>query len=272
MTTLVPLFTLCESPIAKHLGYHTFHTLKYKWMWASSTSPLSKTIFSFFSSSWVAEWSFLHFHSYSPSLLAGFRDTFRSSSKSIILLSLNFEKSVMCSSTALVALVLAAGQFFLLANAHIEMMSPIPFRSKYLPNPGPDTDYSMTSPLNQDGSNFPCKGYQNDSLAPTATLTAGSSFMLAYLFPSALLSEMLMCSGWMGVQHIMVGHVNFRWVTMEDKLGLYSIRSLVDVLSILRIILFQSLQIFLPVQELFWHGVGKITLEIGNYTLPTVDW
>jgi len=116
----------------------------------------------------------------------------------------------MCSSTALVALVLAAGQFFLLANAHIEMMSPIPFRSKYLPNPGPDTDYSMTSPLNQDGSNFPCKGYQNDSLAPTATLTAGSSFMLAYLFPSALLSEMLMCSGWMGVQHIMVGHVNFR--------------------------------------------------------------
>jgi len=78
--------------------------------------------------------------------------------------------------------MLAAGQFFLLTNAHVEMKSPIPFRSQYLPNPGPDTDYSMTSPLNQDGSNFPCKGYQNDTLAPTATLTAGSSFLLEYLF------------------------------------------------------------------------------------------
>jgi len=34
--------------------------------------------------------------------------------------------------------------------------------------------------LNADGSNFPCKGYQKDTLAPTATLTAGESFTLQY--------------------------------------------------------------------------------------------
>ena len=39
----------------------------------------------------------------------------------------------------------------------------------------------MTSPLNPDGSNFPCKGYHHDDLAPTATLTAGQSFTLEYI-------------------------------------------------------------------------------------------
>jgi hypothetical protein len=41
----------------------------------------------------------------------------------------------------------------------MEMSWPYPFRSKYNPdNNYTDIDYSMTSPLLADGSNFPCKG------------------------------------------------------------------------------------------------------------------
>ena len=76
------------------------------------------------------------------------------------------------------ATLLAASQLFLFAYGHVEMKSPIPFRSKFLVPQPANADFSMTSPLNQDGSNFPCKGYQNDDLAPTATLTAGQSFQL----------------------------------------------------------------------------------------------
>jgi len=86
-------------------------------------------------------------------------------------------------SSVLVATVLAAGQLFSFVHAHVEMQNPPPFRSKFLQPQGPNTDFSMTSPLNPDGSNFPCKGYQNDNLAPTAHLTAGGSFPLEYCFP-----------------------------------------------------------------------------------------
>ena len=74
----------------------------------------------------------------------------------------------------------AAGQLLSLVHAHVEMKNPIPFRSKFLVPNGPNTDFSMTSPLLPDGSNFPCKGYQNDDLAPTTTLTAGTTFQLEY--------------------------------------------------------------------------------------------
>jgi len=86
----------------------------------------------------------------------------------------------MFFSTSVIATLFAAGQLLSLVQAHVEMQSPIPFRSKFLVPNGPNTDFSMTSPLNADGSNFPCKGYQNDDLAPTATLTAGGSFALVY--------------------------------------------------------------------------------------------
>lgn len=48
-------------------------------------------------------------------------------------------------------------------NAHMALQWPYPFRASY--NPYSDQskiDYSLTSPLNPDGSNFPCKGYQSD--------------------------------------------------------------------------------------------------------------
>ena len=87
----------------------------------------------------------------------------------------------MYFSPSVLATLFAAGQLlFLTVQAHVEMQNPIPFRSKFLLPNGPNTDFSMTSPLNADGSNFPCKGYQNDTLAPTATLTAGESFTLQY--------------------------------------------------------------------------------------------
>ncbi|KAF2766141.1 hypothetical protein EJ03DRAFT_278771, partial [Teratosphaeria nubilosa] len=64
------------------------------------------------------------------------------------------------------------------ALAHMEMSWPYPFRSKYNPaNDYSDIDYSMTSPLLADGSNYPCKGYQNDQDAsPTVAYTAGSTY------------------------------------------------------------------------------------------------
>ncbi|KAK5136028.1 hypothetical protein LTR08_004282 [Meristemomyces frigidus] len=73
--------------------------------------------------------------------------------------------------------------FFLLPHAlcHMEMSWPYAIRSKYNPaNSYTDVDYSMTSPLEADGSNFPCKGYQNDSpLQTTATCTAGLTYNMS---------------------------------------------------------------------------------------------
>ncbi|GAB7357482.1 hypothetical protein MBLNU459_g0018t1 [Dothideomycetes sp. NU459] len=58
------------------------------------------------------------------------------------------------------------------------MSWPYPVRSKYNPANGyQNIDYSMTSPLLADGSNFPCKGYQNDRPAtPVVTYTAGHKY------------------------------------------------------------------------------------------------
>ncbi|KAM0417135.1 hypothetical protein ACHAPT_012842 [Fusarium lateritium] len=67
-----------------------------------------------------------------------------------------------------------------LAQAHMEMTYPAPFKSKYNPNSGWDIDYSMTSPLSGDGSNFPCKGYHTllgtAAGTPTATWKAGQQY------------------------------------------------------------------------------------------------
>ena len=60
----------------------------------------------------------------------------------------------------------------------MELSWPFPLRSKYNPmNSYEDIDYSMTSPLFADGSNFPCKGYQNeDANQPVATYATGSTY------------------------------------------------------------------------------------------------
>ena len=68
--------------------------------------------------------------------------------------------------------------FFPFATCHMELSWPYPLRSKYnAANSYEIIDYSMTSPLNADGSNFPCKGYQNDRpIQTTATYMAGSTY------------------------------------------------------------------------------------------------
>ncbi|KAM5355587.1 hypothetical protein ACJ41O_002233 [Fusarium nematophilum] len=67
-----------------------------------------------------------------------------------------------------------------LAQAHMEMIYPAPFKSKANPNAGSDVDYSMTAPLEAGGSNFPCKGYHSlfgtDAGKPTANWNAGETY------------------------------------------------------------------------------------------------
>ncbi|KAH0496783.1 hypothetical protein TgHK011_004129 [Trichoderma gracile] len=69
------------------------------------------------------------------------------------------------------------------AQAHMEVSWPPVFRSKYNPRvPGNLINYDMTSPLNADGSNYPCKGYQVDvgrpEGAPGVTWRAGGTYNL----------------------------------------------------------------------------------------------
>ncbi|KAH7155324.1 hypothetical protein B0J13DRAFT_223385 [Dactylonectria estremocensis] len=77
------------------------------------------------------------------------------------------------------SLALAFG-FAGLAQAHMEMIYPPPFKSKANPFAGSDVDYSMTAPLSGDGSNFPCKGYQSlfgtDAGQATASFAAGGTY------------------------------------------------------------------------------------------------
>lgn len=67
-----------------------------------------------------------------------------------------------------------------LAQAHMEMIFPPPFKSKANPFANGDVDYSMTSPLEADGSNFPCKGYLDvlgtAAGASVATWNAGETY------------------------------------------------------------------------------------------------
>lgn len=62
----------------------------------------------------------------------------------------------------------------------MEMKYPPPFRSSFNPYTGDDIDYDMTSPLDSDGSNFPCKGYLGLIGKPegksVAKWTAGGSY------------------------------------------------------------------------------------------------
>lgn len=56
--------------------------------------------------------------------------------------------------------LLTLGGLAAMAQAHMQMSWPPPFRSKYNPYTT-DIDYSMTSPLDASGDNYPCKGYQS---------------------------------------------------------------------------------------------------------------
>lgn len=61
--------------------------------------------------------------------------------------------------------------FITLGQAHMEMKYPPPFRSKFNQYTT-DIDYSMTSPLDASGANFPCKGYHNLYDTPQGKSTA----------------------------------------------------------------------------------------------------
>ncbi|KAK4148505.1 hypothetical protein C8A00DRAFT_47647 [Chaetomidium leptoderma] len=66
------------------------------------------------------------------------------------------------------------------ATAHMQMTYPPPLKSKNNPNAGADVDYSMTSPLKADGSDFPCKGYLSllgtPAGKPVAAWSAGGTY------------------------------------------------------------------------------------------------
>jgi len=63
----------------------------------------------------------------------------------------------------------------------MEMSNPLPMRSRLDPQVPIDmVDYNLRSPLNADGSNYPCRGYQNDRpIRTTATYTAGQSYEMS---------------------------------------------------------------------------------------------
>ncbi|ODH47646.1 hypothetical protein GX48_06263 [Paracoccidioides brasiliensis] len=76
-------------------------------------------------------------------------------------------------SLSLLTVVVAARSAF----AHMEMREPLAFRSRF--GSGTQIDYSNTSPLLGDGSNFPCKGYHHDTgNMPVATYQAGDTVQL----------------------------------------------------------------------------------------------
>ncbi|TQS33279.1 hypothetical protein Golomagni_06386, partial [Golovinomyces magnicellulatus] len=66
-----------------------------------------------------------------------------------------------------------------MAQCHMEMKFPPPFRSKFNKFTT-DVDYSMTSPLSASGSDFPCKGYHKlydtPQGASVATFQPGGSY------------------------------------------------------------------------------------------------
>lgn len=67
-------------------------------------------------------------------------------------------------------------------NAHMEMSWPYPIRSQFDPAVAvADKDYSYTSPLFANGSNFPCKGYQTgvDADIVKAVYMAGGTYNMS---------------------------------------------------------------------------------------------
>lgn len=67
---------------------------------------------------------------------------------------------------------------FQFGSAHMEMTSPFPIRSNVDPAAG-NKDYDYKKPLEADGSDFPCKLYQNDvPEVSKATYIAGQSYQM----------------------------------------------------------------------------------------------
>ncbi|KAF1986733.1 lytic polysaccharide monooxygenase [Aulographum hederae CBS 113979] len=84
-------------------------------------------------------------------------------------------------SSAILATLAASLIHIIASECHMQMSNPFPIRSVLDPETQEsDKDYSMTSPLNADGSNYPCKGYQNDRpIRTTATYVAGKTYSMS---------------------------------------------------------------------------------------------
>ncbi|KAL5596524.1 hypothetical protein BROUX41_006749 [Berkeleyomyces rouxiae] len=84
----------------------------------------------------------------------------------------------MKSSFATALLALAGS-----ASAHMAMTYPPPLRSKENPFAGSDIDYSITSPLDKSGSDYPCKGTLNllgtAAASSVATWSAGQAYNMS---------------------------------------------------------------------------------------------
>ncbi|EZF22108.1 hypothetical protein H112_04960 [Trichophyton rubrum D6] len=63
------------------------------------------------------------------------------------------------------------------AYGHMQLANPFPVRSP-LNKENTNKDYSYTSPLRSDGSDYPCKGYHNDPFKPTAQYMAGQEYLI----------------------------------------------------------------------------------------------
>ncbi|KAI5844032.1 hypothetical protein DFP73DRAFT_578866 [Morchella snyderi] len=56
------------------------------------------------------------------------------------------------------------------ALAHISMVKPVPIRHKLNPNSsGPNTDYTYSNPLSENGTDYPCKNYHKLLTTPEGT-------------------------------------------------------------------------------------------------------
>ncbi|ATY63528.1 extracellular protein [Cordyceps militaris] len=79
-----------------------------------------------------------------------------------------------------ISTILAAASLASLSSAHMEMKSPPALRSSFNPNTGDNVDYDIRSPLNSDGSDFPCKGdlglLSTPAGRPVATWAPGGTY------------------------------------------------------------------------------------------------
>jgi len=66
--------------------------------------------------------------------------------------------------------------------AHMQMSNPSPLRDPHANRPNEPKDYNILNPLNADGSNFACKGYQwNTPWTPVATYEAGGTYNMSVI-------------------------------------------------------------------------------------------
>lgn len=82
----------------------------------------------------------------------------------------------------LLMVLVAVSLLTVYARAHMEMSYPFPINSQLNPAvPEVLKDYSYTSPLLADGSNYPSKGYplESSSYNTTATFAAGGAYNMS---------------------------------------------------------------------------------------------